>query len=159
MVSTAKLLRHEASTKTRIAFLTTHPIQYQAPVFRALAARPNIDLEVLYCHDATASEQAAAGFGVEFTWDIELLSGYSHCFLKNVANKPGVGSFNGLDTPEVRSLIGRGSFDAVVINGWHFRSAWQAMFACWRAGTPVLMRSDSHLRSGSSAVKIGRAHV
>lgn len=153
MATTAKRLKHQASPKTRIAFLTTHPIQYQAPVFRALAARPNIDLEVLYCHDATASEQAAAGFGVEFTWDVELLSGYAYRFLKNVANRPAVGNFNGLDTPEVRSLIGRGSFDAVVVNGWHFRSAWQAMFACWRSGTPVLMRSDSHLRSGRSTVK------
>jgi glycosyltransferase involved in cell wall biosynthesis len=150
---TAKQLNQEASVSTRIAFLTTHPIQYQAPVFRALAERPDLELEVLYCHDATPSEQAAAGFGVEFSWDVELLNGYSHRFLKNVANRPAVGTFNGLDTPEVRSLIARGSFDAVVVNGWHFRSAWQAMFACWRSRTPVLMRSDSHLRSGRSSVK------
>jgi glycosyltransferase involved in cell wall biosynthesis len=153
VVVTAKRLNREASPSTRIAFLTTHPIQYHAPVFRALAERPQVNLEVLYCHDATASEQAAAGFGVEFTWDVDLLNGYSHRFLKNVANRPTVGRFNGLDTPEVSSLISRGSFDAVVVNGWHFRSAWQAMLACWRSRTPVLMRSDSHLKSGRSMFK------
>ena len=153
MAANAKQLDRQAESRTRLAFLTTHPIQYCAPVFRALAERSDVELEVLYCHDATPSEQAAAGFGVEFNWDVELLAGYSHRFLKNVANKPTVGSFNGLDTPEVRSLISRGRYDAVVVNGWHFRSAWQAMFACWRSRTPVLMRSDSHLRSGRSTVR------
>ena len=153
MAATAKRLDQQAESRTRLAFLTTHPIQYYAPVFRALTEKPNVELEVLYCHDATPTEQAAAGFGVEFSWDVELLNGYSHRFLKNVANKPAVGNFNGLDTPEVRSLISRGRYDAVIVNGWHFRSAWQAMFACWRSRTPVLMRSDSHLRSGRSTVK------
>jgi len=153
VAATAKRLDQQAESRTRLAFLTTHPIQYYAPVFRALNERPDVELEVLYCHDATPAEQAAAGFGVEFNWDVELLNGYSHRFLKNVATRPAVGSFNGLDTPEVRSLIGRGRYDAVVVNGWHFRSAWQAMFACWRSRTPVLMRSDSHLRSGRSTVK------
>ena len=143
----------QTQPRTRLAFLTTHPIQYHAPVFRALAGRSDVELEVLYCHDATPSEQAAAGFGVEFNWDVELLAGYSHRFLKNVANRPTVGSFNGLDTPEVRYLISRGRYDAVVVNGWHFRSAWQAMFACWRSRTPVLMRSDSHLLTDRSTVK------
>ena len=33
----------------RVAFVTTHPIQYQAPIFRLLAERPEVDLTVLFC--------------------------------------------------------------------------------------------------------------
>ncbi len=69
----------------RVAFVTTHPIQYHAPWFRALAAEPRLDFEVLYCHNATSDEQAGAGFGVRFDWDVPLLDGYEHRFLRNVA--------------------------------------------------------------------------
>src|SRR6266853_188171 len=85
--------------RSRLALLTTHPIQYHAPWFRALAAHPLVDLEVLYCHKATPGEQASAGFGVEFEWDVPLLNGYRYQFLNNVSTRPSAGSFSGLDTP------------------------------------------------------------
>ena len=92
-----------------------------------------------------------AGFGVEFNWDVSLLEGYPHRFLKNVAKSPTVNSFAGLDTPEIKDIIENESFDAVLINGWHYKSAWQAMRACWNTGTPVMVRSDSHLRTARSS--------
>jgi glycosyltransferase involved in cell wall biosynthesis len=137
----------------RLAIVSTHPIQYHAPWFRALARRPELDLEVLYCHRANSADQARAGFGVEFEWDVPLLDGYRNTFLQNVASKPGLGSFAGLDTPELSRLIHRGRYDAVLVNGWHFKSAWQAIWACWRTGTPVLVRSDSHLHTPRSRAK------
>lgn len=137
----------------KIAIINSHPIQYHASWFRALAGNPNIDLQVFYCHRATPREQAAAGFGVDFDWDVSLLEGYEHRFLKNVATNPTVNSFAGLDTPEIRDVISQGRFDAVITNGWHYKSAWQAMRACWHTGTPVMARSDSHLHTARPAVK------
>lgn len=140
-------------SRKRLAIVTTHPIQYHAPWFRALSAHPEIDLEVFFCHKATSKEQAEAGFGVEFDWDVSLLDGYSYRFLKNVSARPAVNGFNGLDTPEIKDLIARKCFDAVMVNGWHYKSAWQAMRACWKVGTPVMVRSDSHLHSHRTAIK------
>src|SRR6266545_4991356 len=137
----------------RLAIITTHPIQYHAPWYRALALNPEIELEVFYCHRATPKEQADAGFGVEFDWDVSLLDGYSHHFLKNVAERPAVSGFNGLDTPEIQAVIARERFDAVMVNGWHYKSAWQAMRACWKNGTPVMVRSDSHLHTERPLLK------
>ena len=137
----------------RLGILTTHPIQYQAPWFRTLAAEGGIDLQVWFCHKATAREQAAAGFGVAFDWDRSLLDGYSYRFLKNVSSRPGVGSYKGLDTPELDELIVNLRPDAMIVNGWHYKSAWQAMRACWRTGTPVMVRSDSHLNTERSMAK------
>src|ERR1700745_3895394 len=96
-----------SSNQTRLAILATPPIQYHSPWFRALAATPNVDLEVLYCHEARSSEQSEAGFGVEFNWDTPLLDGYSYRFLPNVASKPSVSGFWGLDTPVISNLIER----------------------------------------------------
>jgi len=138
---------------TRLAIVTTHPIQYHAAWFRALAAHTHIDLNVFFCHQATPKEQAAAGFGVEFDWDISLLEGYPHRFLKNEAAQPTLNEFSGLDTPEIRNLIEEEMFDAVVINGWHYKSAWQTMRSCWKTKTPVMVRSDSNLHTDRSGVK------
>jgi glycosyltransferase involved in cell wall biosynthesis len=139
--------------RKRLAILTTHPIQYQAPWFRALAAHPDLEVEVFFAHKATPEEQAAAGFGVKFDWDIPLLDGYRFRFLKNVAKRPGLRDFFGLDTPEVGDVVRQGRYDAVLVNGWHYKSAWQGIWACWSTGTPVMVRGDSHLYTPRHWVK------
>lgn len=148
VLSTASKLR-----KKRLAVLATHPIQYHIPWFRALAALPELELQVWFCHRAAAAEQGAAGFGVNFDWDVPLLEGYNYRFLRNVARRPSIHRFGGLDTPEVGDLIRAGRFDAVLVNGWHFRSAWQAIRACWKAQTPVMVRGDSHLHTPRHPLK------
>ncbi|HWY53238.1 MAG TPA: glycosyltransferase family 4 protein [Terriglobales bacterium] len=132
---------------TRLAIVATHPIQYHAAWYRLLAVHPELEIHVYYCHRATPAEQANAGFGVEFDWDVPLLSGYPFSFLKNVARVPGDGRFGGFDTPEIKEIIRRHEYDAVMVNGWNYKSAWQAIRACWKTGVKVLVRSDSHLRT------------
>ena len=131
----------------QLAIVTTHPIQYYSPLFRQLAVHEGWALNVLYCGHASAEEQSAAGFGTAFEWDIPLLDGYAHRFLTNVARRPSIATYAGLDTPELATLIHARKFDAVVVHGWHYKSAWQAMAACRKAGVPVLVRSDSHLKT------------
>ena len=137
----------------RLAFLSTHPIQYHSAWFRALAARPGLDLCVYYCHQATPREQAGAGFSVEFDWDVPLLEGYPYIFLKNVADLPGHGRFGGFDTPEIKEIIQRRECDAMLVNGWHYKSAWQAIWACWKSKVKVMVRGDSHLHTPRGIAK------
>ena len=140
----------------RIGFLISHPIQYYAPIFRELAKRCN--LTVFFAHRQTAEQQARAGFGVAFDWDIDLLSGYDSRFLTNVARQPSIDRFAGCDTPGVADEIARGGFDAFVVPGWALRSYWQALRACRRRGVPVLVRGDSQLGSQrNNAVRIAKA--
>jgi glycosyltransferase involved in cell wall biosynthesis len=129
----------------KLAVLSTHPIQYHAPWFRGMAAHPDLDVHVYFCHKATPQEQARAGFGVEFDWDVDLLAGYPHSFLRNVANPAGHGRFGGFDTPEISKIIRECHYDAVLVNGWNYKSAWQAIWAAWRSGVKVFVRGDSHL--------------
>ncbi|MCW5553487.1 MAG: glycosyltransferase family 4 protein [Verrucomicrobiae bacterium] len=152
----------------RLGILTSHPIQYQAPWFRALAEK--VDLEVFFAHRQSAAEQGRAGFGVAFDWDVDLLSGYRHRFLKNLSPNPGVSHYGGCDTPEIERFIandtspnplpergGEGAsgfhFDAFIVTGWYLKSHMQAVNACRRAGVPVLVRGDSQLGTPRSAFK------
>lgn len=135
----------------RLAVVTSHPIQYQAPLFRELATR--LDLTVFIACQATPQDQANAGFGIAFDWDVDLTSGYDSHFLTNVSAKPGPSHFFGCDTPEIGELLRAGRFDAMLVMGWRFKTDWQAIWASKRAGLPVLVRGDSHLGTPRSVLK------
>lgn len=129
--------------KRRIGFLVSHPIQYYTPIFRELARR--CDLTVFFAHRQDAGAQARAGYGVAFDWDVDLLSGYESHFLRNVARSPSTQTFSGCNTPEIADSIESGGFDAFVVPGWSLRSYWQAVQACRRSQTPIMVRGDSQL--------------
>ncbi len=135
----------------QIGIIASHPIQYYAPLFRELAKRVN--LTVFYAHRASATEQAAAGFGTAFEWDVDLFSGYPFEFLNNVSKNPGPSLFWGSDTPEIADKLRAGRFDAVLVIGWYLRSFLQAIWAAKRLGIPVMVRGDSHLSTPGSKIK------
>jgi glycosyltransferase involved in cell wall biosynthesis len=135
----------------RLAVVASHPIQYQAPLFRELARR--LDLTVFYAHRATPDDQSKAGFGVRFDWDVDLLTGYAHEFLINAAKRPGLDHFAGCDTPRIGAALREGRFDALLLPGWHFKAYLQALYAAKRLGLPILARGDSHLGTPRSAGK------
>lgn len=132
----------------KIGILTSHPIQYQAPLFRALAKE--VDLTVYFAHRQDAEGQAKAGYGVSFDWDVDLLSGYASQFLNNRSKQPNVFSFAGCDTPEIPEIIESGRFGAFIVTGWYLKCYWQAIRACQRHGVPVLVRGDSQLATPRS---------
>jgi glycosyltransferase involved in cell wall biosynthesis len=71
--------------------------------------------------------------------------------LKNVArSRNGFGRF---DTPEIKRIVRSHEYDAVLVNGWHYRSAWQAIWACWQSKVKVMVRGDSHLHTPRSVAK------
>ncbi len=133
---------------TRLAIVASHPIQYQAPWFRALARET--DLTVFFCHRQDAAGQAAAGFGVEFDWDVPLLDGYRFHWLENRARTPDVSTFSGCDTPELDQRIRTGNFDACIVSGWYLKSYLQAIRACRKYHVPVFLRGDSQLATRRS---------
>ena len=136
----------------RLAIVATHPIQYYSALYRELATRAGIDVTVFYAHRPSAAEQGA-GFGVAFEWDIDLLSGYQHRFLRNRAARPDVERFRGCDTPEIAQIVRDGGWDAVLVMGWQVQSFWQAMRAAWSARIPVLVRGDSQLPNDAVHLK------
>lgn len=135
-------------TRRRLAIVASHPIQYQAPWFRALAQET--DLTVFFCHRQDAAGQAAAGFDVAFEWDVPLLEGYEFRWLENRAARPDVSVFSGCDTPGIDSLLRDGRFDACIVSGWYLKSYLQAIRAARRHHVPVFLRGDSQLATHRS---------
>ena len=130
--------------KVKLIAVETHPIQYKAPLFRLLAAHPRIDLHVLYAMIPDRAQQGA-GFGVDFEWDVPLLSGYSYSLLENVAKEPSVTRFGGCDTPSILSELKSRQPNAVLVNGWVVKMCLQALWACKRLKIPCWVRGEANL--------------
>lgn len=135
----------------RLAVVASHPVQYYAPLFRELTN--HIELKVFYGHKASKADQATAGFGVGFEWDVDLLSGYNHEFLENAAKTPGLDRFGDIDTPRIGCKLKEGGFDAVLVLGWYRKIFLQALWAAKLSGIPVIVRGDSHLETPRSRPK------
>lgn len=65
-----------AERKCRLAVLASHPIQYFTPIYKRLAERSDIELDVLYYRDYGVSERFDKQFGHKIKWDTDQLSGY-----------------------------------------------------------------------------------
>lgn len=135
--------RKDYGRRLRVGIVTSHPIQYQAPWFRALALE--VDLHVYFAQRDTAEKIAQDGYGIPIKWDIDLFSGYESSFLRNVSENPTGQGYSSCDTPEIGSLIKRQRYDAMIVNGWYLKSYLQTVVACWRTRVPVLVRGDSRL--------------
>ena len=141
----------------KIAVLTSHPIQYQAPFFEKLANRPEIDLMVYFCWDFGVKESTYdSGFGRKIKWDIPLLDGYRFKFLKNFSSNPGSGKWYGEINPGIISEVWRGEYDAILIHGWNCLTKWLAFLVSFLSKTPVFLRGDnpSNQESLKSSFKI-----
>lgn len=129
----------------QLAIVSTHPIQYYAPLFRALQAGGVVRPHVFYTWSQTESGVVAdAGFGREVRWDLPLRDGYDHEFVPNVARNPGSDRFDGIDNPELVARIEALRPDALLVFGWNLRSHLAAMRS-FHGRVPVFFRGDSTL--------------
>ena len=126
----------------KLAVITTHPIQYNAPLFKLLAERGRIEVKVFYTWGESAVNKYDPGFGKHIEWDIPLLNGYSFCFVKNIAAVSGSNSFKGIDNPTLIDEIVNWKADAVLVYGWSFKSHIKAI-RYFHKKIPVIFRGDS----------------
>jgi glycosyltransferase involved in cell wall biosynthesis len=142
-------LKPRCTHKVRLAYLVSHPIQYQTPLLRRIAQEPDIDLHVFFCSDFSLRHYKDEGFGVEVKWDVPLLDGYQSEFLPVLRDR-GTSGFASLIvrglTSRLAGRAGQPRFDALWIHGYSTLYAFQAMIAARMLGIPVMVRSDSTLR-------------
>jgi glycosyltransferase involved in cell wall biosynthesis len=134
----------------RLAIFTSHPIQYQAPLFRALAASEVIEPTVYFGSRHGVDVAMDAGFGQSFRWDVPLLEGYRHAFLPNTASTPDVSRFRGVRVSDADGILARGNYDALLLLGWQTLAHVQILRAAWQIGLPVILRGESTLQRGSA---------
>lgn len=132
--------------RLRLAYVVSHPIQYQAPLLRRLALEPDIELTVLFGSDLSTRGYRDPGFGVDVTWDTPLLEGYRSRFLPALHDPGTVSATSPLSRSLLRALRtddGRPAFDAVWVHGYASLNSLRAIAAAHGLGIPVLLRAES----------------
>jgi glycosyltransferase involved in cell wall biosynthesis len=131
--------------KVRLASLVSHPIQYQAPLFRALARHSDVDFTAVFLSTHGVAPTLDPGFGQVIAYDVPLLEGYRSLFVRNRARRPHTQNFFGAINPGLAALLMRERFDALWVHGYAQASNWIAFATAAALRLPVLIRGDSQL--------------
>ena len=118
----------------RLAILSTHPIQYNAPLFRLMAEQENWEVHVFF---SRTQKQVSydPDFQREVAWDIPLTEGYAHSFVDATAS-------SGVE--ELKQVIETFKPHALLVYGWNFPGHRQVMRTFHRR-VIIGFRGDSHL--------------
>jgi len=130
----------------KIAILSSHPIQYFAPLYAHLSKNPNLDITVLYCSDFGTRNSYDHGFKQEFSWDIDLLSGYKYEYIGKKYHLREPKGFFSLICPSIIGLLYRNKYDAIWIHGHNYLVNILAIIFSKIFGIKVLMRCETHLQ-------------
>lgn len=139
--------------RTRVLVVATHPIQYQAPLFRALARSTTIDVTVAFL-ERSNEPRRDRGFGIEVQWDVDVLEGYRSLELDVVRRSdqdPSAFMARRVVSPlrQLRAL----SPDVVLVLGWNQIGLLQMWGAARFLGVPVLVRGDSNEKTARAGYK------
>ena len=123
-----------AERPVRVAWVGGEPTPSRVPHLQALAARPELDLSVLY---ATRTYQ-------ERTWSVQhpearILRGWSLPTTPILHHEYPI-------TPGIWRFLDEGKFDLVVIAGWAVFAAQAAILWCRRHHVPYVLNAENHLR-------------
>ena len=126
-----------------LAIVTSHPIQYQAPLWRALVAA-GVKFEVWFLTPHAVKPSYDREFGQTFAWDADLLAGYPHRFLPV---QPGwrLDRFRGIKLSRTWStLFSESKVHSLWLEGWRFYVLWQAANTAHDMGVKLLLRGETN---------------
>jgi glycosyltransferase involved in cell wall biosynthesis len=133
----------------KLAIISSHPIQYNAPLFALMAENGLFELKVFYTWgEESIKPKFDPGFEKVIDWDIPLLQGYQYQFVKNVAKNPGSHHFFGIDNSGLIEDVESWGADFVWVWGWSFKSHLKVMRHFY-GEIPVWFKGDSTLLDDS----------
>ena len=138
----------------RLAIITSHPIQYYAPLFRTLADRDPLDIHVFHGWKGATESAYDPGFEDDVQWDISLLDGYDYTFVPNTSSDPGSHHFRGLVNPGLIPDIESWGPDALLLFGWAYQSHLRALLH-FSGDVPIFFRGDSTLLDEQGGLRTG----
>jgi glycosyltransferase involved in cell wall biosynthesis len=148
MTETKVSREDNARKKVKVAYLVSHPIQYQAPLLRRISQEPDIELTVFFGSNFSVREYLDRGFGADVKWDVPLVDGYGHEFLPvvwDIGRTGPTSQFNHGIFSRLRGSRGAAGFDVLWVHGYSTLNALQAMLVAKSLGIPVLIRAEPWL--------------
>jgi len=128
----------------KLAVFMSHPIQYQVPLLKKMAQSQKMDVHTYFFWNFGVEESYDVEFKVKIKWDIPILEGYKHTFLKNYSPKPSSSFWGQINPGAIREIFTQ-KYDAVLIFGWALFSNWLVVIAALLTRTPIILQAESPL--------------
>lgn len=125
----------------RLAYLVSHPIHYQSPLLRMIAAEPDIALTVFFQSDYLLRPEVDPDYGVEIDWQADMIGGFDSVFLPRLGRDNRPSFFRPWTYGFWKRLID-GRFDALWVHGYARFDNILAMMVARLLGLRVLVRDD-----------------
>lgn len=126
-------------------YFAPHPVQYHSGIYRGLAKEKNLDFKVIYEDDIGLKPTYVEEFKKFIEWDIDLLDGYPHEFMKNYSAKPH-GGFLGRVNPDIFKKFFIDKPDVILFKGYVNFSDWLIMLLAIVTRTKIIFRGEATLR-------------
>ena len=121
-------------------FFLSHPIQYVSPLLRELSTHTKLKV---YYYGGQSAVNDDKGFGQKVTWDIPLLDGYDHEFLKNASSSKGMNTrFLDAMNWSIFKVLRQSDDKVIIVNGWAYLSDWFVLLAAKLYSKKVWMRAE-----------------
>ena len=135
--------------KRTLAIITTHPIQYQVPLFKEINKIKKFNSYVFYgCDQGINRNKLDKDFNKKFSWNISMLSGYKFFFAKNNSN------YNSwfLRFPNLARELDKINCNSILILGWNKIVYLQAILYAIRKKIPLILRAENNLNSEKNII-------
>lgn len=142
----------------KLAIITTHPIQYYAPLFKLLSADKRFDIKVFYTWGEESILKLDPGFKKVIEWDIPVLEGYQYEFLLNTASNKGSHASSGIINPDAIPVLNGFNPDCILVIGWNYHSH-KKIIRHFGKRIPVWFRGDSTLLDEKPGLKSLAKHI
>jgi glycosyltransferase involved in cell wall biosynthesis len=135
------------SNQFRLGVVFTHPTQHHGPLWRKLSKQPGLSLKVLYLSNENQGEGDRELGTSSQPWDVDLLSGYSYEFLKDLSGKVPTQQRKDVISPALFRHLTRDNFDAIFMQSFVNYSYRLTALLCKLRGIPLFMQNDATIMS------------
>ena len=128
----------------RLGLVAQWPIHYHLPLYRALDADPEVELEVLYAQKASSSSGYDPEVSAVVDWGLPMFEGYRYELFPNLSpRRDGEGFWKFVNPGLIRRVL-TGPHDAIYVHGHNHFTHVAAIAAARLGGKRVIVRTISN---------------
>jgi glycosyltransferase involved in cell wall biosynthesis len=128
--------------KKKLAIVTTHPIQYQSPLFKKISYLNEFQVDVYFASKhGYRSKYIDKDFKRKFNWNIDLLAGYNYFFSRK--SDQNINSFF-LSFKDLSNVLFKKKYDAILLFGWNNILYIKTFFFAKIYKIPIILRVETN---------------
>jgi len=139
------------SPREKLLIIGTHPVQYQAPVYRMLDEQWGVPVNMIYASDFSVTGYYDKAFQTRFAWDVDLFTPPDRCVFLSRSSEGGATCFDEISAKGLRKAMAASRPAAVLLTGYSPAFHRHAFYHAARLGYPIMLRAETGDRSPDGA--------